>query len=228
MAPIDMSSTRLLLVRHGETDDNRKLVFQGQSGSGLNERGRAQAARLAARLVDSRVKLDALYCSDLERARETAEILGSSLALRPVVDAELREVNLGAWQGLSRAEVEARFPEEWAAWRRGVDVPRGGGETYTALGERMAGALGRLAARHAGGVVGVVSHGAAIKTFVAGALRLELGGMSVLQVLRNTGLSVLERNPNGQHRLIVWNDATHLEDALTIALAASSPWPSPP
>jgi probable phosphoglycerate mutase len=215
-----MSSTRLVLIRHGETDDNRALVFQGQAGRGLNARGRDQAARLAARLASARVRLDALYCSDLERARETAEILGAANALQPVADAELREVDLGAWQGLTRAEVQARYPEEWAAWRSGVDVPRGGGETYATLGARVSRALLRLVERHAGGAVAVVSHGAAIKTFAARVLRIEPAGMRAFQVPTNTGVCLIEHEADGSYRLVVWNDAAHLGDALVEALAA--------
>lgn len=215
-----MTTTRLLLIRHGETDDNRALVFQGQSGRGLNAHGRDQAARLAARLATGRVRLDALYCSDLDRARETAEILGAANALRPVADVELREVDLGAWQGLTRAEVQARYPEEWAAWRSGVDVPRGGGETYATLGARVSRALLGLVARHAGGTVAVVSHGAAIKTFAAWVLRIEPAGIPALQVPTNTGVSLIAHEASGSYRLVVWNDTAHLGDALIDALNA--------
>src|SRR5580700_9863499 len=158
-----MPSTRIVLVRHGETDDNRNFVFQGQTGLGLNAHGRDQAARLAARLVRAARRPAAIYTSDLDRARETAEILGRALGLEPALDADLREVFLGAWQGLTGAEVTARFPEEWAAFRRGEDLKRGGGESYAELGERVAGAIDRAAAAHPGEAVLVVSHGAAIK-----------------------------------------------------------------
>src|SRR5690349_6865123 len=120
----------LLLARHGETDDNARLIFQGQGGGSLNARGRAQAERLAARLVSS---LDVIVSSDLTRARETAEEVARATHVEIVFDQKIREVDVGAWTGLAYEEVERRFPEEWAAWRAGLDVPRGGGETYAAL-----------------------------------------------------------------------------------------------
>ena len=95
-----MASTRILLVRHGETDDNKNFVFQGQTGLGLNAHGRDQAARLAGRLVRAARRPAALVASDLDRAVQTAEILGRALGLEPSLDAGLREVFLGAWQGL--------------------------------------------------------------------------------------------------------------------------------
>ena len=198
-----MSKTRLLLVRHGETDDNKNLVFQGQLGRGLNALGREQAALLA---------------SDLDRARETAEILGHALGLTPSPDPDLREVYLGAWQGLSYAEIAARFPDEWAAWRAGKDIRRGGGETYAELGERVIRSLERLADAHPGATVLVVSHGAALKSFVAHVLGLRSEGMRAFRVQANTGVTVVERD-EGMWRLLVWNDEAHLHDAVLATLS---------
>jgi probable phosphoglycerate mutase len=213
-------STKILLIRHGETDDNRALVFQGQQGRGLNLRGREQAARLAARLAGMKAPLAALYASDLERARETAEILGRAFGLSPVLDRGLREVDVGAWSGLSHGEVRARFPEEWAAWQRGTDLRRGGGEDYAELGARMLGAIGRVADAHPGAVVAAVSHGAAIKTTVARVLGLDTAGLRAFRVAGNTGISVIERGADGALRLLVWNDVAHLHDAVAEVLGA--------
>ncbi|EYF06528.1 histidine phosphatase family protein [Chondromyces apiculatus] len=214
-----MAPTKLLLIRHGQTDDNWRRVYQGHAGRGLDARGREQASLLAARLARSSVHLDALYCSDLERAQETAAILGAALSLTPVPDPELREVHLGAWQGLSFAEVEARFPEEHAAWRRGEDIRRGGGETYAELGVRLTRALTRIAARHDGGTVAIVSHGAAIKTFTALALGIAVAQTRAFQVPTNTGVCLFERTDRDAFRLLVWNDAAHLGDPIAQALA---------
>jgi probable phosphoglycerate mutase len=215
-----MHSTKLILVRHGETDDNRNLVFQGQDGRGLNAHGRDQAARLAARLVAAAIKARpaGLYASDLERARETAEILGRALGLTPRLDPDLREVFLGGWQGLSHTDVAARFPEEWAAWQRGEDLKRGGGESYAELGDRVARAVGRVADAHPGEAAVMVSHGAAIKIFVARVLGLSTAALRAFRVATNTGVTVVERTTEGAYRLLVWNDAAHLHDVVVDAL----------
>lgn len=215
-----MSSTKLLLIRHGETDDNHNRVFQGQGGCGLNARGRDQSARLAARLGHARIKLDVLYCSDLDRARETAEIIGRDVGLTPVADAALREVYLGAWQGLRDSEIAERFPDEWAAWQGGRDIKRGGGESYAELSTRVVGALDRLSSAHAGQVLGIVSHGASIKTFVAHVLGLGFDRLRSFQAAANTSVNLVERDSRGAYRLVVWNDAAHLHDPLAQALAA--------
>jgi probable phosphoglycerate mutase len=213
-----MSKTRLLLVRHGETDDNRNLVFQGQLGLGLNALGREQAALLGARLARGALRPAALVASDLDRARETAEILGLALDLVPALDPDLREVYLGTWQGLTFTEIAARFPDEWSAFRAGRDVRRGGGETYAELGVRVSRALTAVADAHPGQTSLVVSHGAALKSFVARVLGLGSEGMRAFSVQSNTGVTVVERN-EGLWRLLVWNDDAHLQDAVLAMLS---------
>jgi probable phosphoglycerate mutase len=212
-----MKKTRLLLVRHGETDDNRNLVFQGQLGLGLNALGREQAALLAARLARGAERPAVLVASDLDRARETAEILGLALGLVPALDPDLREVYLGAWQGLSFTEIAARFPDEWSAFRSGRDIRRGGGETYAELGERVSRALTAVADAHPGRTSLVVSHGAALKSFVARMLGVGSEGMRAFSVQANTGVTVVERN-EGLFRLLAWNDDAHLRDPVLEAL----------
>lgn len=208
-----LKTTRLLLVRHGETDDNSRRIFQGQGGRGLSARGREQAAQLAARFARVGLRASALYCSDLERARETADLLSSTLGLAPIADPALREVDVGAWQGLGYEEIAARHPEEWAAWKRGVDFKRGGGETYAELGDRVGAAIDRIVATHEGEAVVIVSHGAAIKVFVGRVLGLDAVGLRRYRVASNTGVTLVERE-GGVDNLSIWNDASHLDDPL--------------
>ena len=213
------NTTRVLLVRHGETDDNRNQIFQGQLGRGLNALGREQAALLAARLALAAERPAAILSSDLDRARETAEILGAALGLAPALDPDLREVYLGAWQGLTHTEIAARFPDEWAAWRAGKDVRRGGGETYAELGERVYRSISSIADAHPGRTTLVVSHGAALKGFVARVLGLASEGMRAFRVQANTGVTLVERDEEGVWRLLALNDEAHLRDPVLEALS---------
>ena len=208
-----MHKTRLILIRHGETDDNQRRVFQGHSGRGLNARGREQVARLAARFERVGVQATAFYCSDLERAQETADLLSGALKLAPVATKALREVHVGTWEGLGYESISVDFPDEWAAWRRGVDFKRGGGETYAELGDRVSGAIDGMVAAHPGGTVVIVSHGAAIKVFVGRVLGLDTAALRRYRVAANTGVTVVERE-DGVDTLVIWNDASHLEDPL--------------
>ena len=93
--------TRILLVRHGETDWNRDERWQGHAGPSLNERGRAQAAAVALRLAGRRPVV--LVTSDLPRAVETAEVIAEATGLRPTLDPGLREVDVGSWSGLTQS-----------------------------------------------------------------------------------------------------------------------------
>lgn len=209
-----MTTTTLLFARHGETADNANKVFQGQSGRGLNALGRSQASRLADRM--RRAELTAIVASDLERAVETARIVGQACGLEPTLDRELREVDVGAWTGKSYADIARLFPEEWAAWTAGLDVRRGGGETYAELGERMERAAARIVAANAGGRVLVVSHGGAIRSYVTKLLGLTTAGMRVLGGVGNCSITVVQRARRDgadadASRLHTWNDEAHLE-----------------
>ena len=206
----------IILVRHGITDDNQNNVFQGQAGRGLNRAGREQAERVAKRLASAPVV--AIYSSDLERATDTAEIVAAPHALPIDTDRELREVDVGTWTGLSQDEVRRRFSEEWTAWQSGLDVRRGGGETYEELGERLMRALLRISCAHDGGAVVAVSHGGAIRAVMQ---RLLGPGFSPEAVVpaENTSITLLEPTGAEGFRVLVYNDTCHLEDTVLARLA---------
>ena len=146
--------TTLLLVRHGETDWNADGRLQGQTDRPLSDFGRRQARRLAEELGDE--QLEAIYSSDLSRARETAEIVGGRIGLPVVLDPELREKNWGTWEGLTAVE------------RDRVEFV---GETTEEHQERILRALRRIAERHPGdGRVLVVTHGGSMRRVQTAAL----------------------------------------------------------
>ncbi len=204
--------TLFYLARHGETDDNRRLVFQGQGGRGLNDRGRAQAKRLAERMLRTRIR--AIVSSDLERAVETARSVGLACSLEVAIDDGLREVDVGTWTGKSHEEIAALYPDEWFAWSSGLDVRRGGGETYAELADRVASAVDRILASDAEDPILIVSHGGAIKSYIARLLGVSSEGLRALAGVGNAGLTLVERDTRGRMRLHSWNDTAHLEGLL--------------
>ncbi len=157
----------ILLARHGETDDNvPPLRFQGQRDTPLNDNGRAQARELAERVAAHDVPVASLWCSDLSRARETAEIVGARIGLTPRLDPRLREGWRGEWEGFLFDEIAASDPERYAAWRDpdaevGFRFP--GGESLAEQQARVLEALGEIAAATAGPAL-VVCHGGSIRT----------------------------------------------------------------
>jgi probable phosphoglycerate mutase len=161
--------TTILLARHGETDWNREGRFQGWADPPLNATGRAQAVDLSVQLMAE--ELAAVYSSPLRRAYETAEVVAASRGLEPVTVDALREVDVGSWSGLSRAEIEQRFPEQYARW---LDYGQGweDGETYEQMVDRVVGALQELAEARDGERILAVTHGGPMRAASAFADRV--------------------------------------------------------
>ena len=161
--------TTIVLVRHGETDWNRDNRFQGRADPPLNDTGREQARVLAAELGTE--SFAAAYTSPLLRAAETAAILAGALRIDVVPDGSLMEVDVGSWSGLTRTEVEGRFPEGFARW---LEYGHGwdDGETYDELGDRVVSGLVDIAARHPGEVALAVTHGGPIRSALAAVERV--------------------------------------------------------
>ena len=194
-----MTESRIVLVRHGQTEYNREGRWQG-SGSdvALNDAGRAEAGRVADALAD-RFDGDvaAVYTSDLERARETARILAARLGVEVVDDAALRELSHGRWEGLTHAEVEARWPAELAAYQADpVHVRRGGGDSYQDLEARVCPELERLTDRHRGERIVAVSHGGPIRLALSRILERPLTDRDGLGVVNGSWFEV-SRSPAG-------------------------------
>jgi broad specificity phosphatase PhoE len=143
--------TTMLLARHGETEWNRLGRYQGWADPALNDTGRAQARALAEQLRST--PFAAVYSSDLRRAHETAEIVAAPHHVPVIVEPGLREVNVGAWSGLTRDEVERRFP-------RGE---RPGGETRQEHTARVLAAAERIARAHPDDRILLVSHGGTMR-----------------------------------------------------------------
>jgi broad specificity phosphatase PhoE len=158
---------RLLLARHGETEWNRIGRWQGATDVPLNDDGRAQARELAERLRG--VPLAGVASSDLVRAAETASIVAELLGVpRLGSHAELRERSYGVFEGLTRVECETRYAEIWNAHRPGDLLEPPGAEPRSQVEARMMRGLLQVVATHGGDApVLVVSHGGAIRTFLA-------------------------------------------------------------
>jgi broad specificity phosphatase PhoE len=154
---LQANMTELILIRHGETDWNWQGRWQGQADPPLNETGRAQAQQTAKELCQ--FHLDALYSSDLRRAHETAEIISATLGLAVINEPRVREIDLGAWQGMLSLEIQAEYPDLFRQWHLSpLTTQPPGGENIAALAVRVTQAVNEIAARHPNAVVGVVAH----------------------------------------------------------------------
>ena len=155
-------SRRLLLVRHGQSVWNAEGRWQGQADPPLSALGEEQAREAAPRLAA--LGFARIVASDLQRARRTAEIVAEALGLPVEVDPDLREIDVGDWTGMTRAEIEARWPGELAAWSEGRSESTMGGESRAHLTARARSTILRVAAEASpGDHVLLVSHGALIR-----------------------------------------------------------------
>ncbi len=203
-----MTTTRVIFIRHGETQWNRDLRIQGHQNTQLSELGRAQARKLAARLAGE--KLGAVYSSDLDRAYETALCIAEEHHLPVVKLPALREGCFGQWEGLNSAEIQSRFPEIQAKYRLdNVHTRVPGGESCADLSARAVAAVREIVTGRPGETVAVVSHGGTLKTILCDALGLPLEKRHRFSI-GNASMSVVEYRDSGPV-VISLNDTFHLE-----------------
>ena len=202
---------RWFLVRHGETDWNVEGRAQGQMHVPLNDKGLAQAEAIAARLRPMR--FTDVYASDLRRVTQTAEPIMRGRDVPLVTLPALRERGFGEWEGLTFTEMEARFPERYAALFSGDDTSAApGGESERQLYERVAAGVDRLLEAHSGddGNLLVVAHGGSLCAAIVRLLGLPSGSMERFSS-GNCGLSIVTVYEGGFAALDLLNDRNHLE-----------------
>jgi len=215
--------TELLLIRHGETDWNRRQCFQGQIDVPLNAHGLAQAERLAARLRAEPIQ--ALVASDLSRALQTAAPLAHALGLQTERQAALREQGFGILEGMSFDDIRRAHPEEFAQWARhepDYALP-GGAESRQHFFQRVIAALGQLAVAHPRQTLAVVTHGGVLDMVWRHAQALPLHGPRECAI-PNTGINRvrvrLDDAGAARFEILGWADAAHLEGLADQGLAA--------
>ena len=192
----------MLLWRHGRTRWNAEGRFQGQLDSELDPSGLADLSSAAEALA--LWSPSALVTSSAGRALASAAYLERATGLSAAPDERLREIHLGHWQGLTRAQAQAAFPQEYEAWVRGQDVRRGDGETYSEVGHRGAAALlEALATVPAGGLLVAVTHGGTTRAVIGTMLELPPAHWWRLAPLGNARWSALLDTERG------WRLAQH-------------------
>jgi broad specificity phosphatase PhoE len=170
--------TTIFLARHGESDWNAANRFQGHSDRPLTDLGREQAQALAELVAAENV--EAIYSSPLKRALDTARIVAARSGLEVIEDEDLREVDTGSWSGLSRAEVQERYPEGFERWTSG-GAGWEDGESYEEMADRTLQALRKITDGHPGGRVLIVSHGGPIRAIQAAANGMDINAYRRLQ-----------------------------------------------
>jgi broad specificity phosphatase PhoE len=221
------SSTRLLLVRHGATSLTSENRFSGDTGVDLSEEGRAQVRQLAARLSDSSIA--AVYSSPLTRTAETAAILAAPHELTAVHEPALKEISHGRWEGLTREEVEDRFPGEYETWEADpfTFAPEGG-ESGVAVLARALPVIRRIVVVHAGRTVLVVSHKATLRILISSLLGFDARGYRDRLDQSPACLNIVEFRDPARARLMLFNDISHYQDTPHLTRRLSKWWDGQP
>ena len=209
------SHTNIILIRHGETAWNAERRLQGHLDIPLNAEGERQARAVAEALASER--LDLVAASDLQRARQTAQAVAMLRGMPLRIEPELRERCYGGFEGLLYAEIEERFPAEFAAWqRRDIDgiLPSGKncGETFRQFFDRATGAILALAAAHPGQTIAVVAHGGVLECAYRLALGLSLETPRDFKVY-NASINRFRAEAGGLV-LESWGEVAHLRPAV--------------
>ena len=205
-----MSKLRVFVVRHGETQWVRERRFAGSRDIPLAPEGRRQCAAVGRALADSGVA--AVYTSPLERARASAELIAEPHHLPVRIAPAFVEMAFGPWEGLTRDEVQARFPEAWAQWRSAPHLLElAGAETLAGVAARVAAGVAELQQAHPGQAVVLVSHAIVARVLMLDALGLGLDRIWTLDATP-AGITEIEYEPGWAtvHRM---NTVAHLEMA---------------
>jgi broad specificity phosphatase PhoE len=199
--------TRILLVRHGQTEWNRQEIFRGRVDIPLDETGIEQARALAERLAGER--LSAIYCSPLSRAAVTAQMLGDPSGLHPQPTDNLIDMSYGSWEGLQHAQVKERYPALYARWMTEPHLVRPpGGEMLAEVRQRATAGLNMIAAGSPDATVVVVSHRVVTKLLLCAALGIGEDGF--WRIRQDTCcLNVLEWDAD-RPSVVLLNDTCHL------------------
>jgi probable phosphoglycerate mutase len=216
-------ATRLYLVRHGATALSAENRFAGAVGVDLSEEGCRQAERLAVRLANEGIC--AVYCSPLGRAVQTAELLAEPMKLELQQRDGLREISHGRWEGLTRAEVETRFPGEYEAWEADpfTFAPEGG-ESGVAVLARALPVVREIVVRHDGQRVLVVSHKATLRLLLSSLLGFDARGYRDRLDQAPACLNVVDFKDPVRARLMLFNDTSHYANQPREAHPNQSKW----
>ncbi|MGH8829153.1 MAG: histidine phosphatase family protein [Jiangellaceae bacterium] len=190
-------SRRVVLWRHGRTEWNAAGRFQGQTDVALDDVGIQQAREAAARLAA--LKPDVLVSSDLQRTRDTVATLSALTGVDVQLDPRLRETYAAKWQGLTGAEIQDQYPQEYRAWRAGDPHLRvGGGESRHQVADRVQAAVRDTAARlPEDGLAVLTTHGGAARLGIAALIGMPLDRFTNIGGLSNCSWSMLRESRDG-------------------------------
>ena len=199
---------KVVFVRHGQTEWNVSGRYQGQSDVALSAAGLAQAEKLAEGFPVAH--LDAVYASDLVRARVTAETVAKNFGLPVQLEPAFRELSFGDWEGLTYEEVVASWPDamrNFLAHPDILEVPHG--ESFPAVQQRALKRLHELLQQHEGQTIMIAAHGAVLRTMLVAALHMPLQYLWSIRQF-NTAVNIVRYDTDGSPTVELLNSTAHL------------------
>ena len=200
--------TKVIFIRHGQTEWNVSGRYQGQSDVKLTAEGRAQAVKLAENFpVD---QIDAIYASDLCRAMVTAETIAQRFGLEVQAEPAFRELSFGDWEGLTYQQIVAKWEDAMANFMQHPDILEiPGGESFPAVQQRAMARLRELIAKHEGQTIVVVAHGAVLRTMLTAALHMPLQYLWSIRQF-NTAVNIVRYDEGANPTVELLNSTAHL------------------
>lgn len=204
----DSKTTRVLLIRHGATTSTADDRFAGSSNVELSDAGREEAARLSRRLASARI--DACFCSDMQRAIDTARIVVEPHKLTPTPVKALREIDHGHWEGKVHKDVEKKYAQEYAAWSADpLTIAPPGGETGMSVLARALPAMRKIVTEHQGQTILIASHKATNRLLIAYYLGMDLRRYRDRLGQDVACLNILDFRSPTEAMVVTLNDTAH-------------------
>ena len=200
--------TKVIFIRHGQTEWNVTGRYQGQSDVKLTEEGRKQAEKLADNFPVA--KVDAVYASDLCRAMVTAETIANKFGLKVQAEPAFRELSFGDWEGLTYQQIVDKWEDAMANFLQHPDILEiPGGERFPAVQKRAETRLNELVKEHDGQTIVVVAHGAVLRTLLAAALHMPLQYLWSIRQF-NTAVNIVRYDADANPTVELLNSTAHL------------------
>lgn len=200
--------TRLIFVRHAEALGNKIRRFHGWTDSGITDRGRLQAKRVAERLKDT--EIDVIYSSSLKRAFQTAEYIAKIKGLPLTTSENLKEINGGDWEDQAWTDLEQKWPDEYEAWENQphtLKMPNG--ESMEEFRDRLMSEVMTIIKKHEGQNICIVTHGTAIRAMICHFRSCTLEEMVNIDWCDNTAITVIDYS-DGRFNIVAEGDSSHL------------------
>jgi len=200
--------TKVIFIRHGQTEWNVTGRYQGQSDVKLTEEGKTQAEKLADNFPVA--KVDAIYASDLCRAMVTAETIANKFGLKVQAEPAFRELSFGDWEGLTYQQIVDKWEEAMANFLQHPDILEiPGGESFPAVQQRAMKRLNELIEKHDGQTIVVVAHGAVLRTMLTAALHMPLQYLWSIRQF-NTAVNIVRYDSDANPTVELLNSTAHL------------------